>query len=214
MPSPRIVVFVAEDHPVYRDGVVEAISGRPDLELAGSCGDGRAALEQIRDLRPDVALLDLKMPELTGIEVLSALERDGLSTRVVLLSAYHDGALVYEAVAAGAAGYLTKDAGRQAICDALAAAARGETVFSPQLQSALADQVRQRRSTETGPQLTPREREILRLTAEGATARQIAERLFLSPTTVKTHLGNVYEKLGVSDRAAAVAEAMRRGLLE
>lgn len=86
MSSPRIVVFVAEDHPVYRDGVVEAISGRPDLQLAGACGDGRAALEQIRAVRPDVALLDLKMPELTGIEVLSALERDGIPTRVVLLS--------------------------------------------------------------------------------------------------------------------------------
>jgi two-component system nitrate/nitrite response regulator NarL len=212
--SARIVVFVAEDHPVYRDGVVEAISARPDLELAGSCGDGRAALEQIRTLGPDVALLDLKMPELTGIEVITALERDGIDTRVVLLSAYTDGALVYEAVAAGAAGYLTKDSGRQAICDALIAVARGETVFSPQLQSSLADQVRLRRTADAGPKLTPREREILVLTAEGRSAREIGEQLFLSPTTVKTHLGNLYEKLGVSDRAAAVAEAMRRRMLE
>jgi two-component system nitrate/nitrite response regulator NarL len=208
------VVFVAEDHPVYRDGVVEAISGRPDLELAGACGDGRAALQQIRELKPDVALLDLKMPELTGIEVISALERDGIETRVVLLSAYTDGALVYEAVAAGAAGYLTKDSGRQTICDALIAVSRGETVFSPQLQSTLADQVRQRRTADAGPRLTPREREILVLTSEGRSAREIAEELYLSPTTVKTHLGNLYEKLGVSDRAAAVAEAMRRRMLE
>ncbi|MEA2390349.1 MAG: two-component system, NarL family, nitrate/nitrite response regulator NarL [Solirubrobacteraceae bacterium] len=199
---------------MYRDGVVEAISGRPDLELAGACGDGRAALQQIRELKPDVALLDLKMPELTGIEVISALERDGIETRVVLLSAYTDGALVYEAVAAGAAGYLTKDSGRQTICDALIAVSRGDTVFSPQLQSTLADQVRQRRTADAGPQLTPREREILVLTSEGRSAREIAEELYLSPTTVKTHLGNLYEKLGVSDRAAAVAEAMRRRMLE
>jgi two-component system nitrate/nitrite response regulator NarL len=212
--SARIVVFVAEDHPVYRDGVIEAISTRPDLEIAGACGDGRESLERIRELKPDVALLDLKMPELTGIEVLTAIERDGIPTRVVILSAYTDGALVYEAVAAGAAGFLTKDAGRQTICDALVAVSRGETVFSPQLQSALAEQVRQRRTADEGPQLSPREREILVLTADGHSAREIAERLFLSPTTVKTHLGNLYEKLGVSDRAAAVAEAMRRRMLE
>ena len=208
----RIRVLVAEDHPIYRYGVVHAIKERPDLELVAECEDGRSALSGIRELRPDVALLDLKMPELSGVEILAALDRSDVATRVIILSAYTDSVLVYDAVAAGAAGYLSKDVGRQAICDAIVAISRGETVFSPQIHSALAEQVRVRR-TDDRPRLTARETEILRLTANGQSARQIAEHLVLSPTTVKTHLQNLYEKLGVSDRAAAVAEAMRRGIL-
>lgn len=206
-------MLVAEDHPIYRYGVVHAIKERPDLELVAECEDGRAALTEIRSLKPDVAVLDLRMPELTAVDILMALDRSELETRVLVLSAYTDSALVYEAVAAGAAGYLSKDVGRQAICEAIVATARGETVFSPQLHSALAEQVRTRR-VDDRPRLTPRESEILALTAEGQSARQIAEQLFLSHTTVKTHLQNLYEKLGVKDRAAAVAEAMRRNLLD
>lgn len=206
-------MLVADDHPVYRDGVAQAIRGRPELELVAECEDGREALGRIRELSPDVAVLDLKLPELTAIEILAALDRHQVPTRAVVLSAYTDSALVYDAVAAGAVGYLSKDIGRDALCERIAAAARGETVFSPQLQSALADEVRNR-GVDDRPRLTPREHEILDLTAQGSSAREIGERLFLSPTTVKTHLQNVYEKLGVSDRAAAVAKAMRHRLLE
>ena len=175
--------------------------------------DGREALAEIRRLQPDVAVLDLRMPELDALQVLSAVRRDGLGTRVVLLSAFLEGALVFHAVAAGAAAYLSKDADRRQVCDAIAAVARGETVLDPDAQAGIAGEVRVRGRVER-PALTPRELEILVYVAEGRGAPEIAGLLHLSPATVKGHLQSIYEKLGVSERAAAVAEAMRRGLLE
>ena len=210
----RIRVLVADDHPVYREGIVRAIDERPDLELVGQVSSGREALAEIQRLGPDVALLDIVMPELSGLEVLSALERDGLSTQVALLSAHVDSAFAYRAVAAGARGYLSKQAARQEICDAVAAIADGRTAFAPEVQAGLATELHERQVAERGPTLTPRERDVLKLVAEGRSAPEIGKRIHLSPATVKSHLQAIYEKLEVSDRAAAVAEGMRRGLLE
>ncbi len=209
----RVRVVVADDHPLFREAVVRAVRDRPDLELVGAAADGREALGMIREERPDVAVLDLKMPGLDGLKVLNALRREELPTRVVLLSAFLDGAMAFEAMAGGAAAFLSKDAERGRITDTVAAVSRGETVLAPELQAGLAEEIRLR-SGGTQPGLSAREREILGHIAEGRSAPEIARRLFLSPATVKSHLGALYEKLGVSDRAAAVAEAMRRGLLE
>jgi two-component system nitrate/nitrite response regulator NarL len=209
----RIRVFVADDHPLYREGVIRAVKERPDFELVGSSGDGRETLEALRELEPDVAVLDLRMPGLDAIAITKAIERDGIATRVLLLSASTDGPIVYEAISAGAYAYVSKDAGHRTICEAIAGVGRGETVLSKKMQTDLVKQVRGRRA-EDRPMLTPREREILAFIAEGSSTPHIAKELYLSPTTVKTHLTNLYGKLGVSDRAAAVAEGMRRGLLE
>jgi two-component system, NarL family, nitrate/nitrite response regulator NarL len=214
MAGARVSVVVADDHPLFRDGIARAMRERPDLELVAEAGNGREALEQIRELRPAVAVLDLSLPELDGLEVLNAIRRDELPTRTLILSASTEGELVHQAVASGASGYLSKSATRADVCDAVAAIARGEMVLDPALQSALLAQVRARGVDDTRPVLTAREREILGLMADGLSAPAIGERLFLSPATVKTHMGHMYEKLGVSDRAACVAEAMRRGLLE
>jgi two-component system nitrate/nitrite response regulator NarL len=212
-PQPRVRVLVADDHPLFRDAIVRAVRERPDFELVAEAADGRTALQAIREQRPDVAVLDLRMPELDGLQIAAALRRDGVPTRVVLLSAFLDGAMVYRAVAAGAAAYLTKEADRGEVCDTIAAVARGETVLAPEAQAGLAAEVRLRAAPE-GPALTPREREVLGMVAQGSSAPDIARALHLSAATVKGHLQSLYEKLGVSDRAAAVAEAMRRGLLE
>jgi two-component system nitrate/nitrite response regulator NarL len=209
----RVSVLVAEDHPLFREAVTRAVKERPELELVGEAADGRSALEEIRRLHPQVAVLDWKMPDLDGLQVLRAVDRDGLATRIVLLSAFLDGALAYEAVAAGAAAYLTKDADRRRIQETVLAVSRGETVLAPEIQAGIATEIRQRGRSE-GPALSEREREVLGHIAEGRSAPEIGRRLFLSPATVKGHLQNLYEKLGVNDRAAAVAEAMRRGLLE
>jgi two-component system nitrate/nitrite response regulator NarL len=209
----RTGVVVADDHPLYRRAVTEAIKSRADLEFVAEAGDGRAVLEIIRAEQPDVALLDIRMPELDGLEVLNAVVRDNLPTRIVFLTAHVDSASAYAAVGAGAAGYLAKEASAETICDAIAAVSRGETVLAPEVQAGIAREIRLR-SGEERPVLTGREREILALTADGHSAPDIAEKLTLSPTTVRTHLQHLYDKLGVSDRAAAVAEAMRRGLLE
>lgn len=209
----RTTVFLAEDHPVYREGLTRAIKARPDLELVGAIGDGAEALAEIRRMEPAVVILDVHLPGLDGNEILNALKRDGVPTRVLMLSATTDSSVVYEAVSRGASGYLSKDAEPALILDTVAAIARGETVLSDDVQRGLMDEV-QLRAVDDRPVLTPREQEILRLIADGLSAPQVAQQLFLSTATVKTHLQHLYEKLGVSDRAAAVAVAMRRGLLE
>jgi two-component system nitrate/nitrite response regulator NarL len=211
--APRTRILVAEDHPLFREALGSAIRARPEFELVGEAADGREALEQARALTPDVLVLDLKLPELDGLQVLAALRREQSPVRVVLLSAFLDGAIAYEAVAAGAEAYLSKDADRERICETIAAVARGETVLAPEIQAGIAQEIRSRGST-TRPRLSPREHEVLTLVADGHSAPDIGKLLFLSPATVKGHLQSLYEKLGVSDRAAAVAEGMRRGLLE
>jgi two-component system nitrate/nitrite response regulator NarL len=181
--------------------------------LAGSTGDGREALEQIRALKPSVALLDQRLPSLMGIEVLRALQGETNGTRVVMLTADNSSAFVYDALKLGASGFLTKAATMDAICDAVAAAARGATVLAPEVQSGLAGELRTR-EMRGRTLLSEREAQVLALIAQGLSAPAISKQLFISPSTVKTHVQNLLEKLGVSDRAAAVAEAMRRGLLE
>jgi two-component system, NarL family, nitrate/nitrite response regulator NarL len=206
-------VVVADDHPLYRAGLVEAIAERPDLELLAECGGGRDAVEQILARRPKVALLDMRMRDLDGMAVLEEVTRAGSRTRVVFLSAYEEGEVVHGALSAGAAGYLSKETDRTEICDAVVAATGGELVVSPTLPGVLIEYMH-RRADNTKPRLGDREREVMRLTAEGLSAPEIASTLGIGATTVKTHLQRVYEKLGVSDRAAAVASAMRAGLLE
>jgi two-component system nitrate/nitrite response regulator NarL len=214
MSSDRIRVVVADDHPLLRDAIERAVRQRPELELVAAAADGRDALRAIRELAPDVAVLDLRMPGLDGIQILNAATRDGLATRVLILSASGDPELVYEAIQGGAAGYFLKEADRDAILDAIAAVARGQTAIDPDLQAGVFEQIRLRGIVDDRPVLTAREREVLALTAEGLSGPQIAERLIVALPTVKTHQARLYEKLGVSERAAAVAEAMRRGLLE
>jgi two-component system, NarL family, nitrate/nitrite response regulator NarL len=211
--SQRVTVVVADDHPVYREGIVRAVEERAELELVGQADSGPAALAAIREHAPDVAVLDMRMPGLDGAEVLAAIERESLPTRVVVVSAYMESELVYAAIRSGARAYLSKHASREQICDTVGAVARGETVLTPDVQSGLAREI-QLRSPDDRPVLTAREADVLRLTADGLSAPDIARRMFLSPATIRTHLQHVYAKLEVSDRAAAVAEAMRRGLLE
>jgi two-component system nitrate/nitrite response regulator NarL len=213
MSDARVRVLVADDHPLYREALADTVKQRPELELLGTVAGGREALAAIQETPPEVAVLDMKMPGLDGMEVVDAVTRDELPTRVLLLSAFLDSALAYRALGAGAAGYLSKDSTGERICDAIVAVARGDTVLDPDVQAGLAREIRMR-AEDARPALTSREREILRLTADGYSAPQIADQLYLSPTTVRTHLQHLYEKLGVSDRAAAVAEAMRQRLLE
>jgi two-component system nitrate/nitrite response regulator NarL len=210
----RVSVLVADDHPLYREGIVRAVKERPDLELVGEASDGREALDEIQRLAPQVAVLDIRMPGLEGPQVLKAMKRDGMKTDVIFLSAFMESELAYQAVASGAKGYLSKEASRDEICDSIATVARGGSAFAPEAQAGLAAEIMQRESSEGPPELSPREREVLRLIAEGMSAPEIGRQLHVSATTVKTHLHSLYDKLGVSDRAAAVAEAMRRGLLE
>jgi two-component system, NarL family, nitrate/nitrite response regulator NarL len=206
-------VVVADDHPLYRASVVRAVKQRPELELVGEASDGREALELIRTLRPAIAVVDLRMPGLDGQRILDAVQRDRLGTRVLLLSGALDSATAYSALEAGAAGVLSKTTEVQALTDAMLAIGRGESVIDPELAAGVVSEIRLR-APDDRPVLTEREHQILYRIAEGRSIPEIAKELFLSQSTIKTHVDHLYRKLGVSDRAAAVAQAMRRGIME
>jgi two-component system nitrate/nitrite response regulator NarL len=209
----RATVLVADDHPLFRDGVVRAVRAWPELELIAEAADGRTALALIQELAPTVAVVDLRLPDVDGIAIANAVTRDRLPTRVLLLSAFADEVLVYRALEAGVSGYVIKDATQEQIARAIHAVSQGTTQIAPELAAGLARQIRSR-SQSDAPVLSEREREVLELLCEGLSAPQIGERLVLGTSTIKSHLSHLYEKLGVSDRAAAVASAMRRGLVE
>lgn len=209
----KVSVIIADDHPFFRDGVTRGLSNSGRITVVGEAADGREALEVIAREKPDVALVDYQMPELDGLAVVHAVVRDRLPTRVLLLSAITDSAIVFRALEEGAAGYLSKDARRAEIVEAVLAVAAGRTVVPPELAGALAGEIRLR-AQPSGPVLSERESQVLHAFARGLSIPQTAKELFIGASTVKTHTQRLYEKLGVSDRAAAVAEAMRRGLLE
>lgn len=206
-------VVVGDDHPLFREGVVRALTASGQITVVAEAENGTGALELIREHRPDVALVDYRMPELDGTQVAAAVRRDELPTRVLLLSAHDDAAIVYRALEEGAAGFLSKESTRTELVGAVLDCARGRYVVAASLTAGLAGEIR-KRAQSAGPSLSTREREVLRMIAAGQTVPAIARALFLAPSTVKTHVQRLYEKLGVGDRAAAVAEAMRRGLLE
>jgi DNA-binding NarL/FixJ family response regulator len=204
-----IRLVVADDHPVVRDGIVGMVASDPDIEVVGEASDGAQAVAMVRAFEPDVVLMDLRMPGTDGVAAIRELTGMGAACRVVVLTTYDSDADVLPAIEAGATGYLLKDATREELLRAVHAAAQGRAELAPSVVSRLVGRVRAPEAS----LLTARELEVLGLVADGATNRQAGARLHLSEATVKTHLLNVYSKLGVSDRAAAVAEGFRRGLL-
>jgi two-component system nitrate/nitrite response regulator NarL len=209
----RVRVLVADDHPLYREGVVRALSASGQVEVVAEAEDGRSALAKMQELLPDVALIDYRLPGLDGVAVTNAVVRERLPVRVLLVSAFTDSGIVYKALETGAAGFLSKEARREQIVDAVLACSRGEHIVPPDVAAGLVSEIRLRKQDDR-PALTKREQEILHLIAAGKSLPEIAEQLYLGLTTVKTHVQHLYEKLGVSDRAAAVATGMRRGLIE
>lgn len=205
-----IRLLVVDDHPVVRDGVVATLSAEPGFEVVGEAGDGPAAVQQAAALEPDVVVLDLRMPGGGGVDAVRAMKARGLAARVLVLTTYDTDSDVVAAIEAGATGYLLKDAPTHDLVAAVRATATGETVLSPTVATRLATHVR---TPGRSAALTGREREVLVLVARGQSNRAIAAELFVSEATVKTHLVHVYEKLGVTDRAAAVATAYQRGIL-
>jgi two-component system, NarL family, nitrate/nitrite response regulator NarL len=209
----RTRVVVCDDHPLFREGMVRALKSSGAIDVVAAVADGRAALDAIREHRPDVAVVDYKMPGIDGVAVANAVMRDELPTKVLLVSAFEDSSIVYEALASGAMGFLGKEAPSEQVIEAVRRCARGEEVLPPELARGVASEVR-KRARGSALVLTQRELEVVRLIAEGLSVPVISRQLHLSPATVRTHVQKLYEKLGVSDRGAAVAEAMRRRLLE
>ncbi len=207
--SESIDVLIVDDHPVVRDGLKGMFAGEPGFTVVGEASDGDEAVAKAAVLQPDVVLMDLRMPGTGGVEAIEMLAQRGIESRVLILTTFDTEADVLPAIEAGATGYLLKDAPRQELLRAVRAAAKGEAVLSPAIATRLLGQVRR----PAGETVSERELEVLRLVARGSTNRETADRLFISEATVKTHLLHIYAKLGVNDRAAAVAAAYDRGLL-
>jgi DNA-binding NarL/FixJ family response regulator len=213
-----ISVLIADDHPVVRAGLAGMLAAEPDLRVVGEAEDGEQALALAAELRPDVVLMDLRMPGLDGAEATARISRELPGIRVLILTTYDTDGDILRAVEAGAIGYLLKDTARSELADAIRAAARGETVLAPAAAASLLTRVRtQVHSPAAGssppPALTAREVQVLALVARGSTNAEIGKSLFIGEATVKTHLMRAFGKLGVDDRTAAVTAAMRLGLL-
>ncbi|MEV4277609.1 response regulator transcription factor [Actinoplanes xinjiangensis] len=208
MADPPIRLLIVDDHPIVRGGLRGMFHGDPQFEVLGEAADGAQAVDLARALGPDVILMDLRMPAMDGVTAIKELARVGVTARVLVLTTYDTDRDVLPAIEAGATGYLLKDTDRDELVHAIRTAARGEAVLSPSVATRLLGQVRTPVDA-----LSARELEVLTLIADGATNREAAAKLFISEATVKSHMLHIYTKLGVNDRAAAVAEAFRRGLL-
>jgi DNA-binding NarL/FixJ family response regulator len=204
-----IRLVIVDDHPVVRDGLRGIFEADAAFEVVGEAGNGSEALALAERLAPDVVLLDLRMPGLSGAALIRALRAQQPGVRVLVLTTFDDDAEVLAAIDEGANGYLLKDTPRTELRRAVKATARGQSVLSPTVAGALT----RRSATPEHQKLSPRELEVLALIARGTTNREVAGRLFISEATVKTHLLHIYAKLEAKDRAAAVAIAYQRGLL-
>jgi len=212
MTAPQVRLLIADDHPLYRSSVERVVRLNSQLSVVGLASDGREALDLIMDLAPDIAIVDLHMPTLGGLDLLDTLVQSDSTTRVVILTGNLESDQVYRAIELGAASVLSKLVEPDTLVATLLDVAAGRTVLGAEVQSLLAGEVRARRRDDR-PMLTDREREVLTQIADGSSVAEIAATIHLSPSTVKSHLESLYRKLEVSDRAAAVATAMRKGLL-
>ncbi|MCA2217202.1 response regulator transcription factor [Jidongwangia harbinensis] len=201
-------LLIVDDHPVVRGGIRGMFDSDPEFDVLAEAGDGAQAVDLARVLAPDVILMDLRMPRMDGVSAIRELVRLGVTARVLVLTTYDTDRDVLPALEAGATGYLLKDACRDELIRAIRSVAGGKAVLAPSVATRLLGQVRT-----PADALSARELQVLELVSAGATNREAASRLFISEATVKSHMLHVYTKLGVNDRAAAVAEAFRRGLL-
>jgi DNA-binding NarL/FixJ family response regulator len=204
-----IRLLIVDDHPVVRDGLSGIFAGDPDFEVVGQAANGVEAVRQAEELQADVVLMDLRMPEMGGVEAIKQLRKRTPSAHVIVLTTYDTDNDVLSAIEAGATGYLLKDAPREELIRAVRAAHRGESVLSPSVVGQLMGRAR-RPATDA---VSPRELQVIKLIAGGANNREAAAKLFVSEATIKTHLMHIFEKLGVRDRAAAVSEAYKRHLI-
>ena len=206
-PSHPIRVLVVDDHPLLRQGIAALIAAESDVTLAGACSSGREAIEQFPQLRPDVTVMDLQMPEMSGLDAMIAIRREWPEARVVILTTYTGDAQIVRAMKAGAAGYLAKDAVPEELINTIRSVHAGRKTVSPQVAVKLAAHA-------SDDPLTPAEIAVLHLVAAGNTNKLIGDRLHISEDTVKARIKNILSKLDANDRTHAVTIALKRGIIE
>lgn len=207
--SGTVKVLISDDHPVVRAGLRGMLSGEPDFEVVGEAVNGIEAVRQTGALGPDVVLMDLRMPEMDGVEAIDRIHTDYPETRILVLTTYESDADVFRALAKGADGYMLKDAPREDLFEAIRETAVGKSPLNPEVAARLVRRVRE----PADELLSVREIEILELVAQGESNKDIAKRLWISAATVKSHVLHIFKKLGVTDRTAAVTVALKRGII-
>lgn len=202
-------ILIADDHPVVRDGLRGMLESQADFEVVGEAEDGAQAIKLAVELKPNIILMDLRMPRVDGVTAIREIKNSQADTQILVLTTYDSDADILPAIEAGANGYLLKDSSREELYGAIRATARGETVLAPTVAARLVGRMR----APAEEKLSSRELEVLQLVAEGASNKDIASSLHISQATVKSHLIHIFGKLGVSDRTAAVTVALQRGIM-
>ena len=211
----KIKLLIVDDHAVVRDGLTTMLGRESDFAVVGEAQNGLEAVEKTRELKPDIVLMDLRMPELDGVEAMRRIREENLEVSFLVLTTYDTDEDIFHALDAGAKGYLLKDASREELFQAVRAVHRGESLIQPGVAARVLDRLAQlSRQAPVTDILSGREVEVLRLIAEGAANKEIAASLSLSESTVKTHVANIFGKLEVNDRTGAVTKAMQKGIIK
>ena len=203
---PRIRVFCVDDHPLLREGIITLINNQPDMQVVGEASTGRSAIEGFREHRPDIALMDIRLPDMSGIDVMIAIRKEFPEARIIMLTTSEGDVEIQRALEAGASGYMLKSMPPKDVVEAVRQVNRGKKRIPPEIAAHLAEHY-------SDEAITAREIEVLQHIAGGNRNRDIAEKLFISEETVKVHIKHIMEKLGASDRTQAVAIALKRGII-
>jgi DNA-binding NarL/FixJ family response regulator len=209
-----IKILIADDHPVVREGLIAMLSREADFNVVGEAKDGVEAVNKAKELSPDVVLMDLRMPEMDGVEAMRQIRLAMPDVKFIILTTYSDDDYIFSGIEAGARAYLLKDAPREDLFKAIRSVYRGESLFQPVVASKLLDRFSQlSRRAPSGEELSERELEVLCLMAKGAANKEISAELNIAQSTVKTHITNIFQKLGVNDRTEAVTQALKKGII-
>ncbi len=210
----KIRVLIADDHPVVREGLSAMLDRQDDMEVVGDAVDGADAVKKAGETQPDIVLMDLQMPVMDGVEAMKRIAEQQPSVRFIVLTTYDNDERIFKGIEAGARAYLLKDSPREELFKAIRAAHKGDSLIQPSVASKVLDRFAVLSRQSQGPELlSERELEVLRLVATGASNRSIAAELYISESTVKTHVQSIFQKLGVNDRTEAVTHALQKGII-
>lgn len=210
-----IRIMIADDHPVVREGLSAMLSREEDIRVVGEAENGAQAVSKARELRPDIVLMDLRMPELDGVEAMRQIGDHDPNIKFIVLTTYDNDEYIFRGIEAGARAYLLKDAPRQELFKAIRGVYKGESLIQPAVAGKVLDRFAQlSRQTQVPEALSERELEVIKLMARGSANKEIAAELFISESTVKSHIASIFQKLGVSDRTEAVTQALHKGLID
>lgn len=208
-------ILIVDDHPVVREGIGAMLKRESDFKIVGEAANGQEAIDKARELSPDVILMDLRMPEVDGVEAITRIKADMPDIKFIILTTYSDDEYIFRGIAAGARAYLLKDAPREELFKAIRAVSRGESLIQPVVASRVLDKLAElSRKAPASETLSDREVEVLRLMAKGVSNKDIADQLSITQSTVKTHITSIFQKLDVTTRTEAVTTALKKGIIQ